>query len=152
VPRDRAGSFDPCIVRKGRSRLDGFNDRIIALYARGMTTRDIRAHLRELYDVDVSPDLISRVTDAVVEEMTSWQARPLDTGRIPAVVANRAGRRMSCPDTPNTRRPPAWPACRPAAARCGSSTLAAPAQATRQGISRHLQQRLPGEEGHGPCG
>ena len=55
VPRDRAGNFDPRIVRKGQSRLDGFNDRIIALYARGMTTRDIRAHLRELYEVDVSP-------------------------------------------------------------------------------------------------
>ena len=61
VPRDRAGSFDPRIVRKGQSRLDGFNDRIIALYARGMTTRDIRAHLPEIYDVEVSPDLISRV-------------------------------------------------------------------------------------------
>ena len=65
VPRDRAGSFDPKIVRKGQTRLDGFNDRIIALYARGMTTRDIQAHLREMYDVEVSPDLISRVTDAV---------------------------------------------------------------------------------------
>jgi putative transposase len=79
VPRDRAGSFDPRIVRKGQRRLDGFNDRIIALYARGMTTRDIRAHLRELYDIEVSPDLISRVTDAVVEELTEWQSRPLDS-------------------------------------------------------------------------
>ena len=78
VPRDRNGSFDPKIVRKGQTRLDGFNDRIIALYGRGMTTRDIQAHLREMYDVDVSPDLISRVTDAVVEELTEWQARPLD--------------------------------------------------------------------------
>src|SRR6478752_3681574 len=78
VPRDRAGSFDPQIVRKGQTRLDGFNDRIIALYARGLTTRDIRAHLREMYDVDVSPDLISRVTDAVLEELTEWQSRPLD--------------------------------------------------------------------------
>jgi putative transposase len=78
VPRDRAGSFEPQIVRKGQTRLDGFNERIIALYARGMTTRDIRAHLREMYDVDVSPDLISRVTDAVVDELTEWQARPLD--------------------------------------------------------------------------
>jgi transposase-like protein len=78
VPRDRAGSFEPRIVRKGQTRLDGFNDRIIALYARGMSTRDIRAHLREMYDVDVSPDLISRVTDAVVEELAEWQARPLD--------------------------------------------------------------------------
>jgi putative transposase len=78
VPRDRNGSFAPRIVRKGQTRLDGFNERIIALYARGLTTRDIRAHLREIYDVDVSPDLISRVTDAVLEELTDWQARPLD--------------------------------------------------------------------------
>ena len=79
VPRDRAGSFDPRIVRKGQSRLDGFNDWIIALYARGLSTRDIRAHLREIYDVDVSADLISRVTDAVVEELAEWQSRPLDS-------------------------------------------------------------------------
>ncbi len=78
VPRDRNGTFEPQIVRKGQTRLDGFNDRIIALYARGMTTRDIRAHLREMYDVDVSPDLISRVTDAVLEELAEWQSRPLD--------------------------------------------------------------------------
>jgi putative transposase len=79
VPRDRAGSFEPKIVRKGQSRLDGFNGRIIALYARGMTTRDIRAHLREIYGVEVSPDLISRVTDGVLEELTEWQSRPLDS-------------------------------------------------------------------------
>src|SRR5690242_7006334 len=78
VPRDRDGSFEPRIVRKGQTRLEGFNERIIALYARGMTTRDIRAHLREMYDVDVSPDLISRVTDGVVEELQEWQSRPLD--------------------------------------------------------------------------
>lgn len=79
VPRDREGSFEPQIVRKGQTRLAGFNERIIALYARGMTTRDIRAHLREMYDVEVSPDLISRVTDAVVEELAEWQSRPLDS-------------------------------------------------------------------------
>src|SRR6476660_518670 len=78
VPRDRNGTFEPQIVRKGQTRLEGFNERIIALYARGMTTRDIRAHLREMYDVDVSPDLISRVTDAVLEELQDWQSRPLD--------------------------------------------------------------------------
>jgi putative transposase len=78
VPRDRNGSFEPQIVRKGQTRLEGFNERIIALYARGMTTRDIRAHLREIYGVEVSPDLISRVTDAVVDELAEWQARPLD--------------------------------------------------------------------------
>ena len=80
VPRDRNGSFEPKIVRKGQTRLDGFNDRIIALYGRGLTTRDIQAHLREMYEVEVSPDLISRVTDAVVEELGEWQARPLDAG------------------------------------------------------------------------
>ena len=78
VPRDRNGSFEPQIVCKGQTRLEGFNDRIIALYARGMTVRDIRAHLREMYDVDVSPDLISRVTDAVAGELAEWQSRPLD--------------------------------------------------------------------------
>jgi hypothetical protein len=78
VPRDRNGTFEPQIARKGQTRLEGFNDRIIALYARGMTTRDIRAHLREMYGVEVSPDLISRVTDAVVEELQEWQGRPLD--------------------------------------------------------------------------
>jgi len=78
VPRDRNGTFEPQIVRKGQTRLEGFNERIIALYARGMTTRDIRAHLREMYGVEVSPDLISRVTDAVVEELAEWQSRPLD--------------------------------------------------------------------------
>ena len=78
VPRDRNGTFEPQIVRKGQTRLDGFNDRILALYARGMTTRDIRARLREMYDVDVSPDLISRVTDGVLEELAEWQSRPLD--------------------------------------------------------------------------
>jgi putative transposase len=78
VPRDRNGSFEPQIVRRGQTRLEGFNERIIALYARGMTTRDIRAHLREIYGVEVSADLISRVTDAVVDELAEWQARPLD--------------------------------------------------------------------------
>ena len=88
VPRDRNGTFEPQIVRKGQTRLEGFNERIIALYARGMTTRDIRAHLREMYDVDVSPDLISRVTDGVLEELAEWQSRPLDAGRFLGVVAN----------------------------------------------------------------
>jgi putative transposase len=78
VPRDRNGTSGPQIVRKGQTRLEGFNERIIALYARGMTTRDIGAHLREMYDVDVSPDLISRVTDGVPGELQEWQSRPLD--------------------------------------------------------------------------
>ena len=65
-------------MRKGQNRLDEFSERIIALYARGMTTRDIRAHLCEMDDVDVSPDLIPRVTDGVLGELAEWQSRPMD--------------------------------------------------------------------------
>ena len=78
VPRDRNSSFEPQIVAKGQTRLDGFDDRIISLYARGLSVREIQAHLQELYGVEVSPDLISRVTDAVLEEVREWQNRPLD--------------------------------------------------------------------------
>jgi putative transposase len=78
VPRDRNGSLEPQIVAKGQTRLDGFDDRIISLYARGLSVREIQAHLQELYGVEVSPDLISRVTDAVLEEVREWQNRPLD--------------------------------------------------------------------------
>ena len=78
VPRDRNGTFEPAIVPKGERRLDGFDDRILSLYARGMTVREIRGHLQEIYGVSVSPDLISRVTDAVLEEVREWQNRPLD--------------------------------------------------------------------------
>ena len=89
VPRDRAGSFDPKIVRKGQTRLDGFNDRIIALYARGLTTRDIQAHLREMYQVEVSPDLISRVTDAVLDELQAMAGPAVGRG-VPGGVHRRA--------------------------------------------------------------
>ena len=78
VPRDRNGEFEPRIVPKGTTRLAGFNDRIISLYARGMTVRDVQAHLEEIYGVEVSPDLISRVTDAVWDELEAWRNRPLD--------------------------------------------------------------------------
>ena len=78
VPRDRTGTFEPAIVPKGERRLDGFDDRILSLYARGMTVREIQGHLQELYKIEVSPDLISRVTDAVLEEVRDWQNRPLD--------------------------------------------------------------------------
>lgn len=76
---DRAGSFDPQIVPKHARRLAGFNDQIISLYARGMTMRDIRSHIEQLDGVEVSPDLISKVTDAVKEEITLWQNRPLES-------------------------------------------------------------------------
>ena len=78
VPRDRNGSFEPAIVPKGVSRVDGFDDKIISLYARGLTVREIQGHLKELYGIAVSPDLISRVTDAVLGEVKEWQNRPLD--------------------------------------------------------------------------
>jgi putative transposase len=78
TPRDRDGSFEPKIVRKRQRRFEGFDEKILALYARGVSTRDIEAHLRELYGVSVGRDLISRVTDAVVEDVKAWQQRPLD--------------------------------------------------------------------------
>jgi len=78
VPRDRAGTFEPILIPKHERRFTGFDDKILALYARGLTVREIQAFLREMYVVDVSPDLISTVTDAIVEEITAWQARPLD--------------------------------------------------------------------------
>jgi putative transposase len=78
VPRDRNASFDPAIIPKGESRFKGFDDKIISMYARGMTTRDIQSHLEEMYGVEVSPTLISHVTEAVTEEVRLWQNRPLD--------------------------------------------------------------------------
>jgi len=78
VPRDRNGSFEPKILPKHERRLQGFDDKILSMYARGMTTRDIQAHLEEIYGVAVSPSLISEVTHAVVEEVRTWQHRPLD--------------------------------------------------------------------------
>jgi putative transposase len=78
VPRDRNGTFEPQIVKKHQTRFDGFDDKILSMYARGMTTRDIQGHLEEIYGVEVSPTLISNVTDAVVEEVKAWQNRPLD--------------------------------------------------------------------------
>jgi putative transposase len=77
-PRDRQGSFEPRIVAKHQRRFHGFDDKIIAMYGRGMSVRDIQAHLAELYGVEVGHDLISRVTDAVLDELREWQARPLE--------------------------------------------------------------------------
>src|SRR5688572_26073654 len=78
VPRDRQASFDPQLIAKYQRRFPGFDDKIVSMYARGMSTREIVGHLRELYGVEVSPDLISAVTDAVLEEIAAWQARPLE--------------------------------------------------------------------------
>jgi putative transposase len=78
VPRDRAGTFDPQLIAKYQRRFPDFDEKIVSMYARGMSVREIRGHLEELYGLDVSPDLISAVTDAVLDEVAEWQNRPLD--------------------------------------------------------------------------
>ena len=78
IPRDRSGTFDPKLIARYQRRFPDFDTKIISMYARGMTVREIRGHLEELYGIDVSPDLISTVTDAVMETVTEWQGRPLD--------------------------------------------------------------------------
>ena len=78
IPRDRQSTFDPQLIAKYQRRFPGFDDKIISMYARGMSTREIVGHLRELYGLEVSPDLISAVTDAVLDEVTTWQGRPLE--------------------------------------------------------------------------
>jgi len=79
VPRDRAGSFEPQLIPKHQTRWTGFDDKIISLYARGMTVREIQQHLSEMYGTEISPTLISNVTDAVIDEVKLWQSRPLDS-------------------------------------------------------------------------
>lgn len=79
VPRDRNSAFEPQLIKKGQTRFDGFDDKIISMYARGMTCRGIQSHLQEIYGVEVSPDLISTVTDGVIDEVRAWQSRPLDS-------------------------------------------------------------------------
>lgn len=77
VPRDRNGTFTPQLVKKRQTRLDGFDEKVLSLYARGMSTREIQGHLHELYGTEVSPELVSRVTDAVLEDVQEWRKRPL---------------------------------------------------------------------------
>jgi putative transposase len=79
IPRDRAGTFDPKLIAKYQRRFPEFDDKVVSMYARGMSVREIRGHLEELYGIDVSPDLISTVTDAVLETVAEWQGRPLDS-------------------------------------------------------------------------
>ena len=102
VPRDRAGTFEPRLIGKHERRFTGFDDKVIALYARGLTVREIQAFLGEMYGVAVSPDLISTVTDAVVAEVTAWQARPLEP-MYPVVFS------MPCASRSGTKR---WSAAR----------------------------------------
>lgn len=78
IPRDRSGTFDPQLIAKYQRRFPGFDEKIISMYARGLTMREIRGHLEEIYGIDVSPDLISRITDTVMEAAAEWQNRPLE--------------------------------------------------------------------------
>src|ERR687885_2117987 len=78
VPRDRRSSFDPQLIAKYQRRFPGFDDKLVSMYARGMSTREIQGHLREIYGIEVSPDLVSAVTDAVLDEVAEWQSRPLE--------------------------------------------------------------------------
>lgn len=79
IPRDRHGHFDPALIKKYQRRFPGFDEKVIALYARGMSTRDIQSHVGELYGVSISPDLVSVVTDSVIDEVRAWQSRPLES-------------------------------------------------------------------------
>jgi putative transposase len=142
IPRDRTGTFDPALIGKYQRRFPGFDEKIVSMYARGMSTQEIIGHLRELYGIEVSADLISTVTDAVIEEVTAWQNRPLeavyplvflDAIRVKtrdegALIALRSG-----PSDTQARlcrrcatRPSLWPSgCGPTAPRrcwaCGSN-------------------------------
>ncbi|WP_180881420.1 transposase, partial [Brucella sp. 191011898] len=78
IPRDRSGTFDPQLIARYQRRFPDFDTKIISMYARGMSVREIRGHLEELYGIDVSPGLISAITDAVMDEVGEWQNRPLD--------------------------------------------------------------------------
>ncbi|EXG27014.1 transposase, Mutator family protein, partial [Acinetobacter baumannii 121738] len=79
IPRDREGSFEPQIIKKHQTRITSMDDQILSLYAKGMTNREIVAFFKEMYDADVSASLISKVTDAVIEQVTEWQNRALDS-------------------------------------------------------------------------
>src|ERR671917_2083691 len=78
IPRDRLATFDPQLIAEYQRRFPGFDEKIVSMYARGMSTREIQGHLRELYGIEVSPDLVSAVTDAVLDEVAEWQSRPLE--------------------------------------------------------------------------
>src|SRR5918993_6003765 len=103
TPRDRNGTFDPRLVPKGQRRVGGLTDMIISLYSGGMTVRDIQSHLERTLGTELSHETIANITDAVAEEVKAWQARPLEPGRIPLVVANPEVRGFGCRGMRRTR-------------------------------------------------
>ncbi len=147
IPRDRRATFDPQLIAKYQRRFPGFDDKIVSMYARGMSVREIAGHLRELYGVEVSPDLISTVTDAVLDEITTWQARPLepvyplvffdalrvkvrDEGALIALRSGSSNTQARLRRGFATRRSTSHSACAPTAPRrssaCGWSRTRAP--------------------------
>ena len=103
VPRDREGTFEPKIVKKRQRRLDGVDQIVLSLTARGLTTGEVAAHFADVYDAEVSKDTISRITDKVIGEMAEWQTRPLDRGRFPVIVANPELKGSRCHGEDTTR-------------------------------------------------
>jgi len=96
IPRDRNSTFSPQLIPKGERRLGGLDDMIISLYAGGTTVRDIGHHLPRTVGTELSPETISKVTDAVLEEVKAWQSRPLEAGQVLTVVANPGRKDSSC--------------------------------------------------------
>ena len=90
MPRDQQAGFDPQLIAKYQRRFHGFDDKVGSMYARGMSTREITGHLRELYGIEVSPELISAGTDAVLEDLAAWQARPLEPVYPPGLPSDAA--------------------------------------------------------------
>jgi putative transposase len=136
IPRDRDGSFEPELIRKGQTRIDGMDDKIIGLYAAGLSTRDIRAHLEEVYGLKVSADLISRVTDAVLEEVSDWQNRALEP-MYPIIFLTLSGSKSATRKAVRSKtRPFTWHWASPLKANarfwgCGSPTTRGPSSGSR---------------------
>ena len=144
VPRDRDSSFEPELVKKGQTRIDGMDDKIIGLYAAGLTVRDIQAHLLDLYGLKVSPDLISRVTDAVLDEVREWQSRALDR-MYPIVIFDALRVKIRDADSRTVKSEPATRhRFKTAGERPSTSPLGSPATAcARSWAFGSLKTRVP---------
>ena len=106
VPRDRGGWFEPVVVRKRQRRLDGVDEMVLSLSAKGLATGDIADRFAQVYGQAMSKDTVSRITDKVIAEMVEWQNRPLDAGRFPVIVANPDWKGFRCRIARGTRLHP----------------------------------------------